>query len=117
MAASFSLPLPPSVNALYRNVPGRGRVKTHRYQTWLNAAGWALKEARPAPMRGDYAMMLICQRPDRRRRDLGNLLKAIEDVLTAHGIIEDDSLATEIHMSWAGGQGNGCVVRLEKVND
>jgi len=110
--SSFTIPLPPSVNSLYRNVPGKGRVKTQRYHTWLNAAGWAIKEAKPEAVRGDYIMTLICQRPDRRRRDLGNLLKAIEDVLTAHGIIEDDSLAAEIHMRWAG-QGHECAVRLE----
>lgn len=30
----IDLPLPPSVNALYRNVPGRGRVKTALYKRW-----------------------------------------------------------------------------------
>ena len=110
--SSFTIPLPPSVNSLYRNVPGKGRVKTQRYHTWLNAAGWAIKEAKPEAVRGDYIMTLICQRPDRRRRDLGNTLKAIEDILVEHGIITDDSLAADIHLYWVG-VGYECEVQIE----
>ena len=108
------LPLPPSVNALYANMPGKGRVRTKRYLTWLNAAGWAIKQTKPKPkkIKGNYSLWLYCERPDRRCRDLGNTLKAIEDVLVQHGIIADDSLAADIHLYWAG-TGYECEVQIE----
>lgn len=106
------LPLPPSVNALYRNVPGRGRVKTARYLTWLKAAGHALKDQKPKKISGDYQLWLWCERPDKRRRDLANLVKGIEDLLVAHGVVEDDSLCAEVHLYWMG-TGRECVARIE----
>ncbi len=59
----ITLPLPPSVNALYRNVAKRGRVKTERYNTWLQAAGWALKEQKPGKVEGPYCLWLYCGKP------------------------------------------------------
>ena len=111
---TLRLPLPPSVNSLYANVPGKGRVRTKRYLTWLNAAGWAIKQTKPKPkkIKGNYSLWLYCERPDRRRRDLGNMLKAIEDILVEHGIIADDSFAADIHCYWAG-TGYECQVQIE----
>ena len=116
--SEITLPLPPSVNALYRNRKkdgkGRGRIKTERYNTWLNAAGWELNQQKPPKVKGNYILWLYCERPDKRRRDLGNLLKAMEDLLTDLGVIEDDSLAVEIHLYWRG-VGRSCRVRVESA--
>jgi hypothetical protein len=38
--------MPPSVNTIYANVPGKGRVKSARYKTWLKAAGWDIAAQR-----------------------------------------------------------------------
>ena len=110
----ISLPRPPSVNALYANVPGKGRVKSARYRTWLNAAGWEIKAQKPGKVKGDYRLWLYCQRPDRRRRDLGNLEKPISDLLVAHGVVSDDSACVELHVYWAG-SGRECEVRIDAV--
>jgi crossover junction endodeoxyribonuclease RusA len=88
---SLDLPLPPSVNALYRNVPGRGRAKTQAYRTWENAAGWEVRAQAPQPIAGPVVMRLTFQWPDRRRRDVSNYVKATEDLLVEHKLIEDDS--------------------------
>ena len=37
--------------------------------------------------------------PDKRKRDITNLLKVIEDALTRAGVWADDSLVTELHVS------------------
>lgn len=108
----ITLPLPPSTNALYRNVAKRGRVKTERYNTWLQAAGWALKEQKPGKVEGPYCLWLYCGKPDNRRRDLANLEKAVSDLLVAHKIVEDDSLCAELHLYWEG-TGRDCVVNVE----
>jgi crossover junction endodeoxyribonuclease RusA len=106
------LPLPPSVNGLYANIPGRGRVKSARYRTWLNAAGWKLAEQKPKKVAGDYQLWIWAERPDNRRRDLGNLEKPISDLLVVHGVVTDDSRCAELHVYWQGA-GRECVVRIE----
>lgn len=106
------LPLPPSVNALYANVPGRGRIKSERYRVWLNAAGWELAAQKPRRVSGDYQLWIWAEKPDRRRRDLGNLEKPISDLLVAHGVVSDDSQCSEIHIYWQG-SGRECLVKID----
>jgi Holliday junction resolvase RusA-like endonuclease len=90
---TLELPIPPSANALFRNVPKRGRVKTSRYEAWLKEAGWLLKSQRPEKIIGPYHIT-IAVAPS--RHDLGNLEKATSDLLQAHQVIENDGLAASI---------------------
>ena len=39
----LNIPPPPSVNALFANVAGEGRVRSARYKQWATAAGWRLQ--------------------------------------------------------------------------
>ena len=96
------LPFPPSVNALFANArgKGKGRFKTKRYQEWLQEAGWALKQQRPQGIKGEYELSLTAARPDKRKRDLDNLFKAISDLLEAHGVVENDADCCAISASW-----------------
>lgn len=109
----LDLPFPPSVNALTFNAK-RGRAKTERYNKWLNAAGWELKRQKPGKVKGDYALWLYCERPDRRKRDIDNLVKPVSDLLVSHGVVEDDSNAAEVHLYWCG-PGKTCRVRIESA--
>ncbi len=101
---TLSLPFPPSTNSLYRNVSGRGRVKTERYKTWLRAAGnevLATPLQRRLPIEGKFTLTVLAGRPDKRLRDLDNLLKAVGDLLQSHGLIENDCLAESITVAWS----------------
>lgn len=89
------LPVPPSVNAMYRNVPKVGRVKTADYKAWLNHAGTLLNLARVTPfgkMRVELGLMI----PQRVKGDLDNRIKAVQDLLVAHKIIDDDTQVWKI---------------------
>ena len=80
------------------------RVESLRwFSSWLSGG---------ACLTGDYAITIHAERPDRRKRDLGNLLKPIEDALVEAGVIEDDSKATNIHMAWVG-KGRECTIILD----
>lgn len=92
--------LPPSVNSLFTNVTGKGRVRTDRYRVWANAAGWQVKAQRPDPVAGNVSLDIICKRKDNRRRDLSNFVKALEDLLVTHGVIEDDSLVSDLRIRY-----------------
>lgn len=109
-ATVFTLPFPPSVNNLFVNLPGHGRVKTQRYRTWRNAAGWDIKAAKPEKFSGPVEISVVYQRPDNRRRDLDNLFKAIADALVEFEVIEDDSKIERIALEW--GESRGATVTI-----
>ena len=99
-AISLVLPMPPSVNGAYRNVPGVGRVKTRVYRDWATEAALLMKMQVRGSIAGAYAIHVEVDRPDKRRRDLSNLLKVLEDTIVAQGLVEDDSLCERIKMQW-----------------
>ncbi len=102
---SVHVPYPPTANNLFFNRPGKGRVKTERYRTWLRAAGNELLAQRPPKITGKVVVSIVMGRPDRRKRDLSNCIKPIEDLLVAHGLIEDDSLVESLSIRWAVAEG------------
>jgi crossover junction endodeoxyribonuclease RusA len=83
-----TLPWPPTVNTYWRNIKGRtiiserGRLYRLSVQQQLTGA---------EPMMGRLAIKIAAYPPDRRRRDLDNILKALLDSLTFAHVIEDDS--------------------------
>lgn len=93
------LPYPPSVNRLYRSINGRSilsRVGREYYRLAVPSA-----EASGINIRGPYVLAITAYRPDRRKRDIGNLEKIVSDTLTKAGVIEDDSLCEAIISRWA----------------
>lgn len=113
LAVELSLPYPPSGNALWRS--NRGRVhKSERYTRWLKDAGYIALEQRPGGIVGPYKISIQATRPDKRRRDLDNLLKPISDLLVSVGVIEDDSRCEMISARWVT-IGEGVSVRIERV--
>lgn len=86
----FRCPVPPSVNGMYRNVAGVGRVKTTDYKNWITHAGTLLNIARPVPF-GKARVQIGIMIPEKTRGDLDNRVKAIQDLFVAHKVIEDDT--------------------------
>lgn len=98
---SIVLPASVSVNAMYRNVLKVGRVKTAVYKQWLAAAQAAVIEQKvKGRIEGLYTMEIEVDRPDKRRRDLTNLIKGIEDFCVSMGFVEDDSLCERLQIKW-----------------
>ena len=115
-AVTIDLPFPISANGLFANVKGRGRVRSKRYTEWAHTAGWMLQSQRPAHVAGPFVLCLVVQRKDNRRRDLSNLVKSVEDLLVHHDVIDDDSLAERIHLTW-GDAPEGCRVTVQALSE
>lgn len=112
----LTLPFPPSTNNLFVNAGKRGRVRSSRYDLWLNEAGWELKAQRPPKMLGRVAVTICLCPVDKRRRDADNGAKACLDLLVKHGVIEgDDSrFVRKVTMQWVD-VGAHCTVFVERA--
>lgn len=113
-SVTLHLPYPPSTNRLWQKIRG-GMSKTPRYATWTVAAGQELASQRPGRVRGYYMLSLSLSRPDKRRRDLDNAVKAISDLLVTHGVVDDDSMARRVMLEWLEDGVPGATVTVTSV--
>ncbi len=96
----LTIPYPPPLSALYRNQHGPGRVKTARYKTWIRAASNEVMAQRRDHFAGPVTLALTAIRPDKRRRDLDNLLKASQDLMVHCGVLDDDQQVIKVSAEW-----------------
>ena len=91
----FAVSMPPSVNNLFWNVKGKGRIRTTKYLAWQDENLWALKALKPGSVEGrarvDYLL------PEASRLDIDNPLKALNDLLEKSGILANDK---QIRQLW-----------------
>lgn len=101
-ACTFELSkIPPSTNALWRVAAGGRGYKSARYATWWAAAKVEIMAQRVPAVAGPYALHVRFIRPDRRGRDLDNLIKPLSDLLVTMRVIEGDHLAQRITAEWS----------------
>lgn len=97
MTFSLVLPLPPSANASYRNVAGKGRAKTKTYRDWRTNAVKSIWAQVRADRRVAGKCVISVKIPVKCRLDLDNTLKPIIDALVQSRRIDDDRNVWEIH--------------------
>ena len=100
---TLDLPYPPSMNHYWRRVGSRTLV-SRRGREFQAEVCWAASEqySLPQPLSGPLSIKVDVQAPDRRRRDLDNLLKPLLDALTHAAVWEDDSQVHRIEIAWVG---------------
>lgn len=97
---TFRLPWPPSVNSYWRAI-GRGRViLSAKGRAYRLASGAALLEQGVPCQRIEDRLVvsLLAQPPDKRVRDLDNLLKPLLDCLVTHAVIKDDGQIDDLRV-------------------
>lgn len=88
----FDLPRGPSLNTMFRNVPGIGRVRTGDYKAWAKVAGLELMAQKVRQARLEPPLTLTIRLPDSKgKADMSNFVKACEDLLVGANIIPDDN--------------------------
>lgn len=96
---TFTLPVPPSVNQLFRNVPGKGRVKTRAYEDWQGHAKVVIRLQQVLPVSGRVLVVFGVERQSA-AADIDNRIKAMLDVIVAAKIINDDNQVTAFAAAW-----------------
>jgi crossover junction endodeoxyribonuclease RusA len=114
---TLTLPYPPSVNHLYAVVHGR-KVLSAKGRAYQQAVLQSLYEQQGWTRFGDQRIgyTVTAFPPDKRRRDLSNLVKVVEDALTKAGVWDDDSQVDA--MTWQRGpasKGGSLFVVIESM--
>lgn len=99
MSRRYELPYPPSVNHYWRNIKGRTLIsqKGRRYREEVDYTivhGYGCAE----PMVGPLFMRVQVFPPDRRKRDLANVEKALSDALEYARVFLDDNQIAKIEL-------------------
>ena len=110
----LDLPFAPSVNTLWRIGRGKRMYKSEVYEAWINISHALIKHYKIAPILGPYKLTIEAVRPDKRRRDIDNIIKAVSDMIQTTGLIEDDCLCQEVTARWVE-NGPEMLVIVEKV--
>ena len=93
--------MPPTTNNLYFNLPKRGRAMSKAYKEWLKNFPPITSYTGPA-VEEPLELEMYLLKPDRRKRDISNYIKGLEDSLVKAAIIKDDSLVYRLSMEWVG---------------
>lgn len=96
----LAMPYPPSANTYWRH-PTKGPLAGRHL---LSEKGRAYREVVKAmfsdysPLAGRLSVSIVMMPPDRRKRDIDNVLKATLDGLTHAGVWGDDSQIDRLHI-------------------
>ena len=116
MTVQVLLPYPPTANNLFLNMRGRGRVKSPQYRTWIGLATVKAYQQKIQKTPGKVRVSYLVARPDKRRRDISNLVKPIEDLLVSVGAIDDDSKIQSFEIAWdETGSFSGVLVKVTEA--
>lgn len=96
---TITLPFPPSVNNYWRTFRGRMIVSARGRAYRQAVAAACYQTGMPKQMTGRLAVTIDAYPPDRRRRDISNLEKAIGDSLEAVGVFADDEQIDDLRIT------------------
>jgi len=96
--STMVLPWPPTVNTYWRSVAGRVLISAAGRQYREAIADLALTERWKRHGSDRLKVEIEAWAPDKRRRDLDNVLKSLLDSLTHAGVWDDDSQVDDLRI-------------------
>ena len=94
-----TLPWPPTVNTYWRRVGNKTLISRagRQYRDYAESQAYEM-DRRQWPLKGRLQVVINAYPPDKRRRDLDNILKALLDALGHIGLYQDDSQIDRIEV-------------------
>ena len=110
----ITLPWPPSINNYWRNWKGRTvlSVEGRKYREAVIQQIWM--QGFVKRMDCNLKVTIEAHRPDNRKRDLDNLLKAVLDALQHAEAFNDDSQIHDLRIYWAPEVGGMLKIKIEE---
>ena len=103
----FTLPMPPSMNSIWRG-KAKGVYRSAEYIQWIIVAGNMLKTYKIKPVKPPYIVDYEFGRKvtkkgvvSKTRMDVANREKALSDLLQKMGVIEDDCMIDDMRLRWS----------------
>ena len=94
----IKLPWPPTVNHYYTVARGR-KILSKEGRAYKDYCAQLMMVQGTEKIQADgYSVSIIARPPDRRKRDLDNILKPLLDALGTYGAISDDSLINDLRV-------------------
>jgi crossover junction endodeoxyribonuclease RusA len=99
---SLHLPWPPSINHYWRRVGAKTLISREgrRFREEVVAK---ISQRKVRAISGPVRVHILACRPDKRRRDIDNILKSLLDALGHAGVYEDDSQIWDLSVEWTRG--------------
>lgn len=111
----LTLPWPPSVNRYWRTFQGRMIISAEGRSYRKAVADQVLIQRGAKHYEGSVRVEIKAFRPDKRKRDLDNLLKAVLDSCTHAGVWVDDSNIVDLRIYWADDIGGMLKVKVSEL--
>ena len=111
----ITLPWPPTVNTYWRQFQGRVLISKQGREYRKVVADQVMLQRAAKHLDHAVRVEIKAFRPDRRRRDLDNLLKALLDSMTHAGVMDDDALIEDLRIYWADEIGGMVKVKIEAM--
>jgi Holliday junction resolvase RusA-like endonuclease len=87
-------------------------ARSTKYKDFIEECQIMTIAERFRPVEGPYAVSIIAERPDKRRRDIDNLIAPVMDALMHSAVTPDDSLCQWVYASWDDAKPNIPIVRV-----
>lgn len=88
---------PPTVNHSHGRTKGGGVYLKAQAREFREVVGWQLRALGVEPVKGEIVLTIHFYKPDQRKRDIDNPLKAVLDALKGH-VYHDDDQIVELHV-------------------
>ena len=94
----LTLPFPPTVNHYWRRVGNRTVISKRGRLYRRHVATAVLLAGADYELKCRLSVLIKAYPPDRRKRDLDNLMKASLDAMSKAGVYEDDELIDDLRI-------------------
>ncbi len=90
--------LPPTVNSMYRSMRNGQRYKTKECREFQERVTSLMRKDKPELYTGRASLLIRFTAADKRRWDIDNRVKALQDCLILSGVLKDDCQIDTLHV-------------------